>query len=49
MLVSSLKGIDISRASALGTEEEFRAKEQLLSDIITAVDDFTERGRTNRL
>jgi hypothetical protein len=49
LLVASFKRADRIRASASGTEEDFGEKDKLLSDIICAVDDTNERGRTERL
>jgi hypothetical protein len=44
LLVASFKRADRIRASALGTEEDFGEKDQLLSDIFCAVHDTNERG-----
>jgi hypothetical protein len=49
LLVSAFKRLDRVRASASGTEEEFNEKDQLLSDILAAVDDANEGGRSERL
>jgi hypothetical protein len=48
LLVASLRRLDRARASASGTEEDFKERDQLLL-IVTAVDDFSERGRAERL
>jgi hypothetical protein len=49
LLVACFRKFDRARASASGTEENFGKKDQLLSEIVTAVDDAKERGRVERL
>jgi hypothetical protein len=49
LLVACFRKVDRARASASGTEESFGEKDQLLSEIVTAVDDAKERGRVERL
>jgi hypothetical protein len=48
LLFSAFKRLDRIRASALGTEEEFNEKDQLLSDILAAVEDANDHGRSER-
>jgi hypothetical protein len=45
LLLVGFRRTDRARASASGTEEDFGEKDQLLADILSAVNDNEERGR----
>jgi hypothetical protein len=47
--LSSFKRADRARASASGAEEECDERDQILSDIVVAVDDADEQGRVERM
>jgi hypothetical protein len=49
LLVSCFKREDRAKSRASGTEEDFNEKEQLLSDIVSAVNDAQEHCRVERL
>jgi hypothetical protein len=48
LLASAFKRLGTVRASALGTEDEFNEKDQILSDILAAVEDANEHGLSER-
>jgi hypothetical protein len=48
LLLAGFRRTDRARASASGTEEDFGEKDQLLADILSAVNDNEERGRVER-
>jgi hypothetical protein len=48
LLISTFRRADRARAATSGAEEEFGEKDQLLSDICSAIDDADERGRLER-
>jgi hypothetical protein len=48
LLVANFRRIDRARSSASGIEEEYGEKDQLLADIVSAIDDTEERTRLER-
>jgi hypothetical protein len=48
LLIATFRRADRARAATSGAEEEFGEKDQLLSDLCSAIDDADERGRLER-
>jgi hypothetical protein len=48
LLIATFRMADRARAATSGAEEEFWGKDQLLSNICSAIDDAHERGRLER-